>query len=143
MRAWALRKLGPGSSIKDFKLNPQRYGDVQLEANIEYRFPIAVISGVKLNGALFTDIGNIWFLKNAPGRKDEEIFSLSRLGKDIAIGVGTGLRVDFSFFVLRLDYSYKAKNPSPDNSAAQNKWFYGAKLLNGQFQLGISYPFIL
>ena len=30
MRAWALRKLGPGSAIKDFALNPERYGDVQL-----------------------------------------------------------------------------------------------------------------
>lgn len=145
MRAWALRKLGPGSAIKDFDLDPQRYGDVQLEANIEYRFPIAVISGVKLNGALFTDIGNVWFLKKATGsgRLPEEVFSLSRLGKDIAVGVGTGLRVDFSFFVLRLDYSYKAKDPSPDNLDAQNKWFYGVKPFNGQFQLGISYPFIL
>lgn len=143
MRAWALRKLGPGSSIKDFDLNPQRYGDVQLEANIEYRFPIAVISGIKINGALFTDIGNIWFMKNIKNRDTASVFNFGRLGKDIAIGVGTGLRVDFSFFVLRLDYSYKAKDPSPDKKEAQNKWFYGAKLLNGQFQLGISYPFIL
>lgn len=145
MRAWPLRKLGPGSSIKDFDLNPQRYGDVQLEANIEYRFPIRTISGVKVNGALFTDIGNIWFLKEAEksGRLPEEVFNLSRLGKDIAIGVGMGLRVDFNFFVLRLDYSYKAKDPSPDKKEAQNKWFYGARLMNGQFQLGINYPFIL
>ena len=143
MRAWALRKLGPGSSVKSFDLNPERYGDVQLEANIEFRFPITTISGVKLNGALFTDIGNVWFLKNVAGRDSAEVFKFSRLGKDIAIGMGAGLRVDFSFFVLRFDYSYKAKDPSPANKEAQNKWFYGAKLFNGQFQLGISYPFIL
>jgi outer membrane protein assembly factor BamA len=143
MRAWALRKLGPGSSVKDFDLNPQRYGDVQLEANIEYRFPIKNISGVKINGALFTDIGNVWFLKKATGRSDDEVFNLGRLGKDIAVGVGTGLRIDFSFFVLRLDYSYKVKDPSPADSASQNKWFYKWQLTNGQFQLGISYPFIL
>ena len=47
MRAWALRKLGPGSSVKDFGLNPERYGDVQLEANIEYRFPITNHFGSK------------------------------------------------------------------------------------------------
>src|SRR5262249_48951230 len=41
MRAWGLRKLGPGSTIKDFNHTgqPDRYGDVQLEGNIEYRFP--------------------------------------------------------------------------------------------------------
>ena len=70
MRAWRLRQLGPGSVIKDFSGSngsPDRYGDVQLEANAEYRFPITKIAGSQLNGALFTDIGNIWFLKSAAG----------------------------------------------------------------------------
>jgi outer membrane protein assembly factor BamA len=146
MRAWQLRKLGQGSSVKDFALNPERYGDVQLEANFEYRFPIRNFSGVKLNGALFTDIGNIWFLKKVNlVRNDSEVFNFNKLGKDIAVGAGAGLRVDFSFFVLRFDYSYKVKDPSPSpaNAALQNKWF-GYKLKKGnQFQLGISYPFIL
>lgn len=143
MRAWALRKLGPGSSVKDFGLNPERYGDVQLEANIEYRFPITSLSGVKINGALFTDMGNIWYLKNTSGRPAEEVFNFSRLGQDIAIGAGAGLRIDFSFFVIRFDYSYKVKDPSPADKAIQNKWFYDWRLRNGQFQLGIGYPFIL
>jgi hypothetical protein len=67
------------------------------------------------------------------------------LGQDLAVGVGMGFRIDLSFFVVRLDYSYKAKDPSPSpaNAGIQNKWF-GYKLLKGdQFQLGISYPFIL
>ena len=144
MRAWALRKLGPGSAIKSFASNPERYGDVQLEFNAEYRFPLGKPLGVIVNGAIFTDIGNIWFLKkDPPDRLAEEVFNFSRLYKDIAIGVGAGLRIDFTFFVIRFDYSYKAKNPSPDNIAGQNKWFYGAQLLSGQFQLGVSYPFIL
>lgn len=145
MRAWALRKLGPGSSVKDFGLNPERYGDVQLEANLEFRFPLANISGVKVNGALFTDIGNIWYLKQDTlnGRKPEEVFNFSRLGKDIAIGAGVGIRIDFDFFIIRFDYSYKVKDPSPSDLIRQNKWFYGWKLNNGQFQLGIGYPFIL
>jgi outer membrane protein assembly factor BamA len=145
MRAWALRKLGPGSAVKDFGLNPERYGDVQLEANIEYRFPITNLSGVKINGAVFTDIGNVWFLKadTANGRKPEEVFNFGRLGKDIAIGAGVGLRIDLSFFVIRFDYSYKVKDPSPAHISHQNKWFYDWNLGNGQFQLGIGYPFIL
>ena len=149
MRAWGLRKLGPGSTVKNFKdsLNkvPERYGDVQLEANIEYRFPAFTLSGVKVDAALFTDIGNVWFLKKVTGRPYQEVFNFNRLGKDLAVGVGLGFRVDFSFFVIRLDYSYKAKDPSPSvaNEYFQNKWF-SYKLSQGQqFQLGISYPFIL
>lgn len=148
MRAWGLRKLGPGSSVKDFGTTglPDRYGDLQLEANIEYRFPFIKPFGVKVDGALFTDIGNIWFMKAAPARPDEEVFNFNRLGQDLAVGVGAGLRIDFSFFVLRLDYSIKAKDPSPSptNAAVRNKWFGYPRLRDAdQFQLAISYPFIL
>ncbi|MFM7671229.1 MAG: BamA/TamA family outer membrane protein [Bacteroidota bacterium] len=148
MRAWSLRKLGPGSSIQDFGNRglPERYGDMQLEANAEYRFPFFRFAGFDVQGALFTDVGNVWYLKQAPGRDEKEIFSLQRIGKDLAVGIGTGLRIDFSFFVVRLDYSYKAKDPSPTpaNANAQNKWFGYKKWSDAdQFQLGISYPFIL
>lgn len=146
MRAWALRRLGPGSSVKDFDGEngiPDRYGDVQLEANAEFRFPIGRPLGIKINGALFTDIGNVWLLKKNAGLP-EEVFNFNRLGKDIAIGAGAGLRIDFNFFVIRLDYSYKVKDPSPsvENATVQNKWF-GYQFFKGdQFQLGIGYPFI-
>lgn len=148
MRAWSLRKLGPGSSIQDFGNRglPERYGDLQLEANAEYRFPLFQVAGFDVQGALFTDIGNVWYLKKATGRLPEEIFSFNRLGKDLAVGIGTGIRIDFAFFVVRLDYSYKAKDPSPTpaNATVQNKWFGYKKWSDAdQFQLGISFPFIL
>ncbi|HEV7780377.1 MAG TPA: BamA/TamA family outer membrane protein [Chitinophagaceae bacterium] len=148
MRAWGLRKLGPGSDTLAFSgvgSTPERYGDVQLEGNIEYRFPLAKPFGIKVDGAVFTDIGNIWFLKGAPGRSDSQVFHINNLARDLAVGIGVGFRVDFNFFVIRLDYSYKAKDPSPSpaNVGLRNKWF-GYSLLKGdQFQLGISYPFIL
>lgn len=144
MRAWGIRRLGPGSSLKSFAATdaPDRFGDMRLEANAEYRFFITDISGVVLNGALFTDIGNVWFLRKNRDFPDGE-FRLNKLWKDIAIGAGTGLRVDFGFLKVRFEYAYKVKNPTPDisNAAAQNKWFYDWKLNNGQFQLGIDYPF--
>ncbi len=148
MRAWAVRKLGPGSTVKDFKgvgSTPERYGDLQLEFNLEYRFPLFAMGAVQFNGAFFTDIGNVWFVKNGASTEKLEIFKLSRLAKDLAVGIGTGLRMDFGFFVVRMDYSYKAKDPSPStiNANLQNKWF-GYSLLKGdQFQIGLSYPFIL
>ncbi|MES1214842.1 MAG: BamA/TamA family outer membrane protein [Bacteroidota bacterium] len=144
MRAWGLRRLGPGSTVKEFSAIPERYGDVQLEANVEYRFPITSISGVQVNGALFTDVGNVWFLKKSAGLP-EEVFNFGRLATDLAVGAGAGIRIDFNFFIIRLDYSYKVKDPSPSlsDAAVQNKWF-GYKFSKGdQFQLGVRYPFIL
>lgn len=152
MRAWQLRRLGQGSVIKEFNgagSTPERYGDVQFEANIEYRFHLFKYAGVKLNGALFTDIGNIWYLKKdaVPSTPEEQaaVFRLKNFAKDLAVGMGMGLRVDFSLFILRLDYSYKVKDPSPEpaSSYKQNRWFYNLKPLNGTLQLGINYPFVL
>ena len=147
MRAWQLRRLGPGSTVKSFTgvgSTPDRFGDIQIEANVEYRFPLAKPFGIPVNGALFTDIGNVWYLKKAPNRPAEEIFKFSRLPQDIAIGAGAGLRVDFSFFVIRFDYAYKIKDPSPEPifSAYKNKFFAYPFFKGDQFQLGVSYPFI-
>jgi outer membrane protein insertion porin family len=142
MRAWRLRRLGPGSVIKSFVENPERYGDVQLEFNAEYRFLLAKIAGVKLESVLFTDIGNVWLMKKEAGLP-EEVFNFGRLVKDLGVGVGTGLRVDFTYFLLRLDYAFKAKDPSPDTLEGQNKWFYNFKPFAGQLQIGINYPFKL
>jgi len=152
MRAWQLRKLGPGSTKRPFDLTeaPERFGDMQLEFNTEYRFFLADIRGVLLNSALFADIGNIWYL-----RENEDFpnghFRPHRLIRDLAVGVGTGLRIDFGLFLIRLDYAHKAKNPNseenrwfpewennPDNSRFKN---LRQNLGKGQFQLGVTYPF--
>lgn len=146
MRAWQLRRLGPGSAVKKFEgagSVPDRFGDVQLEGNIEYRLPLANIAGIPINGAVFTDVGNVWFLKKDAGLPDET-FKLSRLGTDLAVGSGAGVRVDFGFFVIRLDYAYKVKDPSPDveNVAYRNKFFAYPFIKGSQLQVGIGYPFI-
>ncbi len=145
MRAWRLRRLGPGSAVKNFVEFPDRFGDVQLEFNTEYRFKLATIAGTKIESVLFTDIGNVWFLKKEASIDENEVFKFSRLGNDIGIGAGTGLRIDFDFFLIRVDYAYKVKDPSPspDQIASQNKWFYNWQLFNGQLQIGINYPFSL
>ncbi|MFT4095127.1 MAG: BamA/TamA family outer membrane protein [Niabella sp.] len=146
MRAWQLRRLGPGSTVYNFEGSsgiPDRFGDVQLEANIEYRMPLFSISNIPVNGAVFTDVGNVWLLKQDAGSL-EEIFKASRLGTDLAIGSGAGIRADFSFFVIRLDYAYKVKDPSPslDNASYQNRLFAYPFFKGSQLQIGIGYPFI-
>ncbi|HOZ85247.1 MAG TPA: BamA/TamA family outer membrane protein [Niabella sp.] len=146
MRAWQLRQLGPGSLVSNFAGSagvPDRFGDVQLEGNIEFRFPVFRLSGIPINGAAFTDIGNVWLLKKDAGNTNE-VINLSSLGTDLAIGSGLGLRMDFSFLVIRLDYGYKVKDPSPsaDNIGYRNKFFAYPFFKGSQLQLGIGYPFI-
>ena len=52
-RGWLAYRLGPGSSksVNDFN-----EANLKLAMNLEYRFTLFG----KLNGALFTDAGNIW-----------------------------------------------------------------------------------
>ncbi len=112
MRAWGLRQLGLGSSvISDTSNFRERYGDMQLEANLEYRFHLATIGSVNIASAFFADAGNIWDIKKDAALPGAE-FDISRLGKDIALGIGTGLRLDFSYFLIRLDFGLKVKDPA-------------------------------
>lgn len=152
MRAWQLRKLGPGSTkvSTNATVAPERFGDMQLEFNAEYRFFLTDIRGVMLNSALFTDIGNVWYLRRNESFPNGE-FQVNRLIHDLAVGVGTGLRIDFGLFLIRLDYAMKARDPN----ITENRWFpdwqnfpgsnglknFGRNLNNGQFQLGVTYPF--
>ncbi|HVX52015.1 MAG TPA: BamA/TamA family outer membrane protein, partial [Chitinophagaceae bacterium] len=116
--------------------------------NAEYRFDMMSVGSVKISRALFADAGNIWNIKKSAALPDAE-FNLGRLGKDIAIGVGTGLRLDFSYFLIRLDFGLKMKDPA---RAVNNGWLdlrhftwrdneYGVSINNYAFQLGIGLPF--
>ncbi|WP_315822020.1 BamA/TamA family outer membrane protein [Paraflavitalea speifideaquila] len=143
MRAWQVRRLGPGSSTlydQSDTTRVDRFGNMQLEFNAEYRFNITTIAGVKVNSALFVDIGNIWSKEYENGQKiPESSFKLSRLYKDIALGAGTSLRLDFEFFLIRLDWAYRLKNPR--YASVNNGWFQKVDIGSGQLQLGIGYPF--
>lgn len=133
MRGWPYRLLGPGSySNPDDKFD--RMGDVQLEANIEYRFP--VYSFIK--SALFTDIGNIWLMRNSVSYPGGD-FKFNRFYKEFAIDVGVGVRLDFNFFILRVDFAIPLHNPAkPENKRwVLNKWQLSDVIIN----FGIGYPF--
>ncbi len=142
MRAWGLRTLGPGSTVKSRDSIPFRFGDFQFETNAEFRFPLTRIGGFLVSSCVFTDIGNVWFLKKNNDFPDGTL-SFENFLSDLAVGLGTGLRFDFDFFLLRLDYAIKIKNPTPEpiNIAGRNKWFYDFKPFGGIIQLGINYPF--
>ena len=141
MRAWGLQLLGPGSTLEYRDTVPIRFGDFQFETNLEYRFPLIKLWGYDFSSCLFTDIGNVWFLRKNPDFLNGTL-TAGRFLKDLAIGVGTGLRMDFDFLKVRLDYAIKVRNPTPEPNKAndQYKWF-PYKPWNGLIQLGINYPF--
>jgi len=151
MRGWQVRQLGLGSSkyydTAGGHVGPlDRFGDVQLEANIEYRFPIGSLFGVKVLSALYVDAGDIWnrhVIVQEPAITKESFkgsdFQFDRFYQEIAVDAGTGLRFDFDYFIIRFDWAYKLKDPQ--RMTHSNSWFYDMQLFKGQFQLGIGYPF--
>jgi outer membrane protein assembly factor BamA len=153
MRAWQARTLGPGSS-RDALL-PQTFnniGELKLEGNIEYRFKFTPL----LNWAFFADAGNIWLLNEDANRKGAD-FKGDRFVSEIAIGGGFGLRVDFDYFLVRLDVGVQLKDPAKVQGERwlwQPKDEYLAYLAstgnpvdriklrnNTVFNLGIGFPF--
>lgn len=149
MRGWQVRQLGLGSSKfydtagrSEGTFPLDRFGDIQLEGNVEYRFLIGNIPGGKLLSAVYVDAGNIWDRHvlidyptiTADADKGSD-FKFHRFYKELAVDAGTGLRFDFDLFLIRFDYAYKLKNPT------DSEWFDGLRLFHGQFQLGIGYPF--
>ena len=100
IRAFSVRGVGPGSYIpgaSEYSYIDQM-GDFKIELNAEYRFPIVSL----LSGAVFLDAGNVWLLDADPNRPGGT-FDISRIGKDLALGTGFGIRCDLDFLVLRFD----------------------------------------
>ncbi len=117
IRAFRLREVGPGSynGSDGVAQSIDRTGDIKLEANVEYRFGIFSY----LKGAVFLDAGNVWLLDRPEETRKEGIFHADQFVNEIAIGTGLGLRLDFNFFVLRLDAAFPLHNP---NLPAGQRW---------------------
>lgn len=138
MRGWQARSLGPGNSKADTTfVIPSQTGDVKLEANLEYRFPMFW----KLCGAVFTDVGNIWILKETDGDDGSHThFDLKNLAASLAADWGIGLRVDLNFLILRLDMGMKVYDPSLDTARwrSPSQWL---KKDGYTLHFGVGYPF--
>ncbi|WP_235295987.1 translocation and assembly module lipoprotein TamL [Portibacter marinus] len=143
IRGWQIRNLGPGgydiSKDPNAKPNtlPYQTGDFILESSLEYRFPV---SGF-LNGALFVDAGNVWTLSDADERTDSQL-SMD-FYKQIAIASGIGVRMDFSYFLLRFDFGYKIRNPFPNERGSY--WNYSSfgwgNINDANLSFGVNLPF--
>lgn len=135
IRAWKPRRLGPGGASDTLKLIDQ-FGDIKIEVNLEYRFNIYRW----FKGAVFTDAGNIWLVRKDADRPGGN-FDFSRFYKEFAWGGGVGLRLDFKFFVIRLDAAIPFHDPA---RAEGHRWVNSWPWESGSWvnlNLGIGYPF--
>ena len=137
IRAFTVRSLGPGSYTpgKNVKYGyVDQTGDIKLEANVEYRFPIFG----DLYGATFLDAGNIWLLRNDPTRPGGE-FTLRNFFKSLALGTGVGVRYDLTFLVVRLDLGIAIHAPY---ETGKSGYYNIPKFKDGLgLHFAIGYPF--
>ena len=135
MRGWVPRTLGPGNKpeLKDVTY-PSQVGDVRLEANLEYRFPLWWI----LNGALFFDVGNVWYLRDTEDSNPEEVFHFNSFYKQLGFNTGLGIRLDLSYVILRFDLGMQLHNPNrPENQ----RWIRTFNWNNTALNFSVGYPF--
>ena len=145
VRAFTVRKLGPGAYVDYDTTNFQRVdqvADIKLEANLEYRFDIISM----LEGAVFCDIGNTFTLKDDPFRPHAQ-FHFTDFYKLLAVGPGAGLRLDFGYFVIRVDAAYPLYDPALDGPyreevlGAYEAAGYTVPSKKVAINLAIGYPF--
>jgi hypothetical protein len=165
VRAWRPRRLGIGSAPPPLSTNPggngifdyryERPGEIMLEGSVEWRKKLFGF----VNGAIFIDAGNVWtFAQRATPSTTEPTtapwagdgntkFFVDSFYKEIAVGTGFGLRMDFSFLVLRVDVGIKVWDPARpvgDRFVLGNFRFTGPYDMNREpviYNIGIGYPF--
>ncbi|MBR5117700.1 MAG: BamA/TamA family outer membrane protein [Muribaculaceae bacterium] len=136
VRGWGVRTLGPGSFDGKKSQNSFIYqcGDIRLDLNIEYRCKLFWV----LELGAFIDCGNVWTIReyeNQPGG----VFKIDKFYEQLALSYGLGLRMDFSYFLMRFDVGMKAHNPA----SGQEHWplFSPQFKRDAEFHFSIGYPF--
>lgn len=142
VRAFRIRSLGPGTyrpDVLDAGSFFDQAGDIRLETNIEYRFPI--MGYVK--GAVFMDAGNVWLFNDNPALPGASI--TRSWYRQLALGSGIGFRFDFDFFVVRIDLATPLRKPWLEKGSRWISEFRpGSKEWRREnlvWNLAIGYPF--
>ena len=131
MRGWKMRSLGPGSYFGEQTF--ESIGDIKMEGNIEYRFPIWDY----FRGGIFMDAGNIWLMRpNATIPNGEFLFN--QFYKEFGVDAGVGLRLDFDYFLIRIDAAIPLVDPTYIHHPELKSSFSLDKTV---LNFGIGYPF--
>lgn len=125
--------------------NFDQTGEIKFETNLEYRYDL--IKALYLKGAFFMDIGNVWQL-DAGDDEDAAAkeFAFRKALDELAVGIGTGFRVDIPFLVLRFDFALPIRKPYLPE---RKRWVWQEdKLTSGSwlwknlsFHVAVGYPF--
>ncbi len=146
LRAFRIRTVGAGLDYvmdSDNNTFANQTGEIKLEANAEYRFDMAKY----LEGAFFLDIGNVWNIgdRGDPENNIDQNFKFNRFLTDFAVGTGAGLRLDFSYFIIRGDLGIPLRKQWDRNDGF--KWISKDRFVSPPlperfvFNLAIGYPF--
>ncbi|PSL07562.1 outer membrane protein assembly factor BamA [Cecembia rubra] len=146
IRAWQPRRLGPGSFTPEtlengaFDYRFEQPADILFEGMFELR---SKLYGY-FDGVFFIDLGNSWTFQEDLTRPGAN-FEFNRFWREIAVGTGIGLRMDFDFLVFRLDMGVKAVDPARPlgERFILDDFFRNFLGSRGQtvFNIGIGYPF--
>ena len=145
IRAFRPRAIGPGlftrDTIRNVPLFQDGGGDVKLEANTELRVKFTKY----LEGAVFVDAGNVWTYANTDVFGVGAQFSKT-FYEQIAIGTGVGIRIDLSYFLVRLDLATPLRKPYQTDGSEWviDKIAFGSsdwRKQNLVFNIAVGYPF--
>ena len=136
VRGWGVRTLGPGSYNSNNNLSNFIFqcGDIRFDVNLEYRAKLFWV--VELG--LFLDAGNIWTIKDYESQPGG-VFKFNKFYQQIAAAYGAGIRLDFKYFLVRVDMGMKAHNPA----MGQEKWplTHPNFKRDSEFHFSVGYPF--
>lgn len=138
VRGWGVRELGPGKYHgRDGRIDfINQTGDMRLDLSVEYRTHLFW----KFDGAMFVDAGNIWTLRDYPEQPGGQ-FKLDDFYKQIAASYGLGLRLNFGYFILRLDGAMKAVNPAYASGRDHYPLFHPRWGRDFSFHFAVGMPF--
>ena len=136
VRAFTVRSIGPGRyyDTEGRGTYLDQAGDMKLELNAEYRFPIINA----FQGALFLDAGNVW-LMHGDDMHPHGKFGEGGFFQSLAVGTGFGLRYDLDFLVLRLDFGVGIHYPYDTGKSS----YYNISKFKDAFAVhfAVGYPF--
>ena len=136
VRGWGVRTLGPGAYNSNNSLSNFIYqcGDIRFDLNLEYRAKLFWV--VELG--LFLDAGNIWTIQDYEDQPGG-VFKFNKFYAQIAAAYGAGIRLDFKYFLVRVDMGMKAHNPA----GGQEHWplLHPKFKRDSEFHFSVGYPF--
>ena len=138
VRGWSVRSLGPGGYTgKDGRIDfINQTGDIKLEFSTEMRSKLFW----RFQSAIFVDAGNIWTIREYQDQPNGQ-FKIDTFMKQIAVAYGVGLRLNFDYFVVRLDMGMKAVNPAYTTTREHFPLVHPKFSRDHAFHFAVGFPF--